>query len=185
MSACIQSLFLCLFLYVSVSVSVSVCLSVLLACSTSYCEVTSTSWPCPLFAIHAHRANFEFGTKADSETVAVASGGRRQGVAKAPKTCDAVRIELEIWFNTLRTAGPVSSFLQRQLTCVAILACIFTVRVVLRRCQMKYYPDDPPPPDMSFPGAYYLNVYAARALVLRMASPGADRSPFSFETVFA
>lgn len=127
-------------------------------------QPTMTTGPLPLLPYHADRANFEFGNKADSRAAVAASRGRRRrgegrgvrrgGNEEAAWTCDAVNIELRIWFDTMSTAGPVSSFLQRQLTCFAILVLIFTIRATLRRCQMLYYPDDPAPPDMAFPGVH-------------------------------
>lgn len=129
----------------------------MLACtcvSTFPLQPTMTTGSLPLFPFHADRANFEFGNKADSQALGRRRGEGRGGDEKAAWTCDTVNIELRIWFDTMSTAGPVSSFLQRQLTCFAILVSIFTIRATLRRCQMMYYPDDPAPPDMAFPGVH-------------------------------
>ena len=105
-------------------------------------------------------SNFEFdlstGASDDGEDPL---GQRRQGQNKSAETsqpgadtsCSGIHEDLSLWMSSLKASGPASRFFQRQITCLAILCCLFAVRVALRKLQMLIYPDDPPPPDMAFP----------------------------------
>ena len=105
-------------------------------------------------------SNFEFdlstGASDDGEDPL---GQRRQGQNKSAETsqpgadtsCSGIHEDLSLWMSSLKASGPASKFFQRQITCLAILCCLFAVRVALRKLQMLIYPDDPPPPDMAFP----------------------------------
>jgi hypothetical protein len=99
------------------------------------------------------RANFDFdlgGVGGEDEP-----SRRRQGQIKPqPKpdtTCAGIHQDLSLWISSLRPSGPVSQFLQRQITCLAVICALYVIRAALRKLQMLIYPDDAPPPDMAFP----------------------------------
>jgi len=92
-------------------------------------------------------ANFDFGGGLDEEDEAASK--RRQAAAIS---CSAVQEDLANWVDTFKAKGPVSKFLQRQLTCAALLVLLSAVRAAVRKAQMLYYPDEPPPGDMAWPG---------------------------------
>jgi hypothetical protein len=95
-------------------------------------------------------ANFEFGGGEVEDDEDVES--QRRAGEKPPSTCAAVQQDLTNWVDTLTPKGPVSKFFQRQITCVCLLCLLYLVRALMRKAQMLYYPDEPPPPDMAFPG---------------------------------
>ena len=112
-------------------------------------------------------ANFDFGGGPDEQDEA---GSKRRQAAtvddeaaddlvsitsakpEAADSCSSVQQELADWVDTLKAKGPVSRFFQRQLTCAAVLVLLCAVRSAVRRAQMLYYPDEPPPGDMAWPG---------------------------------
>ena len=112
-------------------------------------------------------ANFDFGGGPDEQDEA--GSQRRQAAAvddeasdgpesitsaksEAAISCSAVQQDLADWLDTLKAKGPVSRFFQRQLTCAAVLVLLSAVRAAVRKAQMLYYPDEPPPGDMAWPG---------------------------------
>ena len=94
-------------------------------------------------------ANFEFGS---GEVPEDASQRRQEKRIEKKHTCSQIDDEMLAWFQMLIASGPVSKFFQRQMTCGAILLCLYAVRSFCRRAQMWYWPDEPAPPDMAFPG---------------------------------
>ena len=102
------------------------------------------------------RANFEFdlggGDGAGDEQEP--SQRRQEKLKPRPQpdtTCTGIHQDLYRWITTLRASGPVSMFFQRQITCCAVICCLYVAREVLRKLQMLIFPDDPPPPDMAYP----------------------------------
>jgi hypothetical protein len=97
-------------------------------------------------------ANFDFSSGDDGEEEDAEVPNQRRAEPRTPMSCSAVQEDLANWVDTLKAKGPVSSFLQRQLTCAGLLVLLFAVRAAVRKAQMLYYPDEPPPGDMAFPG---------------------------------
>ena len=93
-------------------------------------------------------ANFDFGGGGGENE----EGGNQRRAAKMSVSCNDVQQDLREWIDTFKAKGPVSKFIQRQVTCVCLLGLLYLVRAAARRLQMHMYPDDPPPPDMAFPG---------------------------------
>ena len=77
---------------------------------------------------------------------------QRRAEQRTPISCSVVQGDLANWVDSFKAKGPVSKFCQRQLTCAALLLLLFAVRAAVRKAQMLYYPDAPPPADMAFPG---------------------------------
>jgi hypothetical protein len=99
------------------------------------------------------RANFEFdlGGGGAKDGPSQRREGQIKPKPKPDTTCAGIHQDLSLWISSLRASGPVSKFLQRQITCLAVICLLYVIREALRKLQMLIYSDDPPPPDMAFP----------------------------------